>query len=64
MATEELLFHERAHRTSTLLECAASSYSVLSRVYFDAAESARQTSDPALLAELEEMADKFAESIA
>jgi len=54
------LSHERRTRLAALLETAAGSYSVLSRIYFDAAESARQTSDPVLLASLEEMAEKFA----
>ena len=53
-------FYERSTRVANLLDTAGGSYSVLSRIYFDAAESARQTSDPVLLAELEAMAEKFA----
>lgn len=54
---------EKRTRIAALLEAAAGSYSVLSRIYFDAAESAHACSDPRALAELEAMAAKFASTV-
>lgn len=60
MPTNLELSDEKRVRVAALLDTAAGTYNTLSRIYYDAAESARLTCDPKALDQLEAMAEKFA----